>query len=215
MEIKISAKAFAEFVLGGPSKKASTVRYLLKPQSAEAQIVMRYYSRAVQIIRGYHDANNDDVFLSSEIKGLQKKSQTAESSQARTKLLNNLRAIETYMEMYGTRKWKIVSCPRIYHSSNSVRISATPDLAIMEGKRLRLVKLGVRKEAEDPEVIRLMLRVIYQAASGKAEITPQDVLFFDVSKKETLRGNISDSPLAKTIEMGCERLQQMIHSWVA
>lgn len=215
MEIKISAKAFAEFVLGGPGKKASTIRYLLKPQSTEAQIVMRYYSRAVQIIRGYHDAENDSAFLRAEIRGLHKKAETAESSQARTKLLNNLRAIETYMEMYGARRWKIVSCPRIYHSSGSVRISATPDLAILQGKRLRLVKLGVRKQSEDPEVIRIMLRVIYQAASGKMEISPQDVLFFDVSKRETLRGDTSDAALEQTIEMGCDKLHQMVLSWAA
>jgi hypothetical protein len=192
-----------------------TVRYLLKPQSTEAQIVMRYYSRAVQIIRSYHDAENDFAFLRAEIRGLEKKAETAESNQARTKLLNNLRAIETYMEIYGQREWKIVSCPRIYHSSSSVRISATPDLAILEGKRLRLVKLGVRKQLEDPEVIRLMLRVMYQAASAKMEISPQDVLFFDVSKRETLRGSRGDTALTQTIEMGCERLQQMVHSWAA
>lgn len=215
MEIKISAKAFAEFVLGGPGKKASTVRYLLKPQSTEAQIVMRYYSRAVQIIRGYHDSENNTALLRSEIQGLQKKSEIAESSQARTKILNNLRAIETYMAMYGERKWKIVTCPRIYHSSSSVRISATPDLAISEGKRLRLVKLGVRKQSEDPEVVRLMLRVIFQAASGKMEISPQDVVFFDVAKREVLRGSSRDASLAKTIETGCERLQQMVGSWAA
>ena len=215
MEIKISAKAFAEFVLGSPSKKAATVRYLLKPQSTEAQIVMRYYSRAVQIIRGYHDVENDSLFLRTEIHNLQKKADTAESNQARVKLLNNLRAIETYMEIYGNREWKIVSCPRIYHFSRSVRISATPDLAILEGKRLRLVKLGVRKQSEDPEVVRLMLRVIFQAAAEKLEINPQDVVFFDVSKRETIRGNKSDAALAQTIEMGCERLHHMVHSWAA
>lgn len=215
MEIKISAKAFAEFVLGGPGKKASTIRYLLKPQSTEAQIVMRYYSRAVQIIRGYHDAENDSTILRSEIQGLQKKAEIAESSQARTKILNNLRAIETYMEVYGARKWKIVPCPRIYHASSSVRISATPDLAILEGKRLRLVKLGVRKQSEAPEVVRLMLRVMFQAASGKMEISPRDIVFFDISKREVLRGSREDAVLARTIEMGCDRLQQMVRSWAA
>jgi hypothetical protein len=215
MEIKISAKAFAEFVLGGPSKKAATVRYLLKPQSTEAQIVMRYYSRAVQIIRSYHDAENDSAFLRAEIQGLQKKAETAESNQSRTKLMNNLRAIVTYMEIYGEREWRIVPCPRIYHSSSSVRISATPDLAILEGKRLRLVKLGVRKQPENSEAIRLMLRVMYQAASSRMEISPQDVLFFDVSKRETLRGIKGDAALAKTIEMGCARLHQMVQSWAA
>jgi len=215
MEIKISAKAFAEFVLGSPSKKAATVRYLLRPQATEAQIVMRYYSRAVQIIRGYHDAENDPAFLRAEIRGLEKKAETAESKQARTKLLNNLRAIQTYMEVYGERRWRIVPFPRIYHLSSLVRISATPDLAISEGKRLRLVKLGVRKQSEDPEVVRLMLRVIYQAASQKMEVTPQDVLFFDTSKREILRGSREDAVLAQTIENGCERLQQMVHSWAA
>lgn len=215
MEIKISAKAFAEFVVGGPAKKASTVRLLLKPQSAEAQIVMRYYSRAVQIIRSYHDGNNDHSFLSCEIKELRTKMQAAESNQARTKLANNLRAIETYIELYRDRKWRIVPWPRTYHSSKSVRISANPDLAIMEGKRLRLVKLGVRKESEDPDVIRLMLRVIYQAASSKTTISPQDVLFFDVSKKETLRGDGDDVALEQTIEVGSDRLQQMVRTWAA
>jgi hypothetical protein len=153
--------------------------------------------------------------LRNEVRGLQKRVETAESAQARTKLLNNLRAIETYMELFSGREWKIVSCPRIYHSSSSVRISATPDLAILEGKRLRLVKLGVRKQSEDPEVIRLMLRVIYQAAAGKMDISPQDVLFFDVSKREVLRGSKGDAALAQIIEIGCERLHQMVHSWAA
>jgi hypothetical protein len=215
MEIKISAKAFAEFVVGGPSKKAATVRYLLRPQSSEAQIVMRYYSRAVQIIRGYHDAGNDSSSLRSEIRGLEKKAETAESNQARTKLLNNLRAIEAYLEIYGERKWRIIPCPRIYHSSGSVRISATPDLTVLEGKRLRLVKLGVRKQSEDPEVIRLMLRVMFQAGSGTMEISPRDVMFFDVSKREILRGSEGDAALARTIEAGCDRLHQMVHSWAA
>ncbi|MGB6193195.1 MAG: hypothetical protein WBF42_12060, partial [Terracidiphilus sp.] len=187
----------------------------LRPQSTEAQIVMRYYSRAVQIIRGYHDADNDHAFLRAEIRGLEKKAEAAESKQARTKLLNNLRAIETYMETYGERRWKIIACPRIYHSSNSVRISATLDLTIIEGKRRLLVKLGVRKASEHPEIIRLTLRVIYQAAVEKLQITPEDVFFFDISKREILRGSRGDADLARTIEMGCARLYQMVHSWAA
>jgi predicted RecB family nuclease len=211
MEIKISAKAFAEFVLGSPSKKASTVRFVLKPQSADAQIVIRYYSRAIQIIRSYHDSDNDPKLLKSKCNELIGKAQTAESQQARTKILNNLRAVETYMEMYGERKWRIVSCPRIYHSSNSVRVSATPDFAIREGKRLRLLKLGVRKEAENPEVIRIMLRVIYQAASVRIDgIQPDDISFFDIAKKQTLHGSKKDAPLARTIDVGCQSLQQMV-----
>jgi hypothetical protein len=64
-------------------------------------------------------------------------------------------------------------------------------------------------------VIRLMLRVIYQAASGKAQISPKDVLFFDVANKETLHGNWNDAILAQAIEVGCERLRQMLGSQAA
>jgi hypothetical protein len=42
--IPLSAKGFAEFVLGGPSKKAQIVRNILKPKSKEAQVVVLYYS---------------------------------------------------------------------------------------------------------------------------------------------------------------------------
>jgi predicted RecB family nuclease len=216
MKIKISAKAFAEFVLGSPSKKSSTVRFVLKPQSTDAQIVIRYYSRAIQIIRCYHDHDNDSQLLKSKCNELIGKSQVAESQQARTKILNNLRAIETYMEMYGNRKWRIVSCPRIYHISDSVRVSATPDFAIREGKRLRLVKLGVRKESENPEVIRIMMRLIYQAALERIDgIQPEDVSFFDIAKKLTRHGSKQDASLAKTIDAGCENLQQMVFARAA
>lgn len=211
MEIKISAKAFAEFVLGSPTKKASTIRILLKPQSPDAQIVIRYYSRAIQIIRNYHDSDNDQEQLKASYKGLISKIQTAESQQARTKILNNLRAVETYMEMYGQRRWKIVPCPRIYHTSASVRVSATPDFAVREGKRICLVKLGVRKESENPEVIRIMLRVIYQAAIERIDgIKPEDISFVDIAKKLTQHGSKRDASLASTIDAGCQHLQQMV-----
>jgi len=42
-----------------------------------------------------------------------------------------------------------------------------------------------------------------------------DLLFFDVSKLEILRGSNGDAFLARTIEVGGERLQQMVHSWAA
>jgi len=211
VEIKISAKAFAEFVLGSPSKKASTVRFLQKPESTAAQIVVRYYSRAIQIIRSYHDAGNNSEVLKAGRKELLGKLQEAETQQAKTKLLNNLRALDAYMEIFGERNWNIVPFPRIYHIADSVRVSATPDFVVREGARLRLVKLGVRKETENPEVIRIMLRVMYQAACEKfPKIKPQDVTFFDVGNRLARHGSKNDSSLAKAIEDACLRLKHMV-----
>lgn len=210
MEIRISAKAFAEFVIRGPSKKSSTVRKLLKPKSPEAIIPIGYYKRAIGIIRAYHDLNNDSSFVLKELKSLHADGELASTTQARTKCNCNLLAVESYMRSFSGRKWKVTKCPRIHYSSSEVRISGTPDLAIQDDGRLRLIKLGVRKEKETVEMVRVMLRVIYQASKAKLKVTTRDITYFDVRTGEAISGEPSDSYLATTIENGCIVLQQML-----
>jgi hypothetical protein len=215
MEIKISARAFAEFVFGGPSKRSSTARGILEPRTAEAQIPRRYYARAIRIIRHYHEHGNDAEYLRDELRNLNDKWATADTPQFRTQVGRNLMAVQAYMRLFSGRTWKIVPCPRIHYSSHSVRISATPDLAVKEGKKIRLVKLGVRKEKEVENVVRLMLRVIYQAAAKDIEIAPSDIAFFDVSTGEIFKGTPSDSTLSSTIDGGCAALQLLIEKKAA
>jgi len=210
MLIPISAKAFAEFVFGSPTKKSSTVRSILKPQSAEAQIPVAYYGRAIATIRGYHDKGNNHSFVAAELKKLEQEAESALTPQARTKKERNILAIESYMKIFSNKKWKVVSCPKIHYSSSEVRISGKPDLAIKDGSRLRLIKLGVRKEKETSEMIRLMLRIIYQAAKDKLEIKPQDIIYFDVKTGKATTGKTSDGDLATTIDAGCADIQAMV-----
>ena len=210
MEVRISAKAFAEFVVGGPGKKSSTIRKILKPKSPEAKIPIGYYRRAIAIIRGYHDQDNDADQVRAEVKILAKEAESAETKQARAKRLCNLLAVELYMKAFANRTWKVTRCPRIHYTSSEVRISGTPDLAIQDSKRLRLVKLGVRKEKETPDMVRIMLRVIYQAAKKKITLDARDVTYFNVRTGEAISGDASDRRLASTIDNGCSVLQQMI-----
>lgn len=215
MEIRISARAFAEFIFGSPSKKSVTVRGILRPRSPETQIPRRYYARAIRIIRLYHKRGNDQSYLADELRALNEKWQSAETPQSRTQLGRNLMAIEAYMKLFADRTWRITPCPRIHYSSKSVRISATPDLAVRDGKRIRLIKIGVRKEKEIQDVIRVMLRVIYQACEGQIEIAPADIVHFDISTGEVIRGTRADSRLAPTIEGGCTALQKLLEADVA
>jgi hypothetical protein len=215
MEIKISARAFAEFVFGSPSKKSATVRGILRPRSPETQIPRRYYARAIRIIRSYHKKGNNPDYLRDELQKLSEKWQSAETRQSRTQLGMNLMAVEAYMRLFANRTWRITPCPRIHYSSHSVRISATPDLAVSDGKRIRLIKLGVRKEKEIEDVVRVMLRVIYQACEGQLAIAPEDIAYFDVSTGEVIRGAQADSRLARTIEGGCAALQELLEKKVA
>jgi hypothetical protein len=204
--IRISAKGFAEFVLAGPSKKARIVRNILKPKSKEAQAIVLYYAKAIRIIRLYHAKDNDREYLTREIRALEKKLESATTPQAKASLRNNLRAIRSYMDIYGQRKRITVPRPRIYYTHGSVRLSASPDIAIQEDGRLKLVKLGVTKDGDNPEVIRIMLRVIYQAASIQYQVEPRDVVYFDIANAARLRGSREDSDLASTIDNGCDTL---------
>ena len=204
--IRISAKGFAEFVLAGPSKKARIVRNILKPKSKEAQAIVLYYAKAIRIIRLYHAKDNDREYLTREIRALEKKLESATTPQAKASLRNNLRAIRSYMDIYGQRKRITVPRPRIYYTHGSVRLSASPDIAIQEDGRLKLVKLGVTKDGDNPEVIRIMLRVIYQAASIRYQVEPRDVVYFDIANAARLRGSREDSDLASTIDNGCDTL---------
>jgi len=207
--IPLSAKGFAEFVLASPSKKAQIIRNILKPKSKEAQIIVLYYSRAIRVIRLYHAKGNDRHYLQEELHSLEDKMQKATSPQARASLRNNIRAIRGYIAIYGNRKRKVVPRPRIYFSSGRVRLSASPDLAVEEDGKIKLVKLGITKNGDNPEVVRIMLRVIYQAAMTKLKLDPRDVVYFDVANAARIRSSSDDADLETTIENGCETLAGM------
>lgn len=209
MPIALSAKGFAEFVMAGPSKKAQIVRNILKPKSTEAQVVVLYYSKAIKIIRVYHARNNDKEYLAKELRDLEAKFEQAQTPQGRSGIHNNLRALRGYMDIYGNRKRKIVARPRIYYSVGRVRLSASPDLAVEESGKLKLVKLGTTKQGDNPEVIRILLRVMYQAAATRFQIEPQDIVYFDIAKAIRVRGSHGDADLATTIDNGCDSLAQM------
>jgi hypothetical protein len=210
MSIKLSAKAFAEFVLAGPGEKAQIAWKALHPKSVEVRVITQYYSAAIKIIRIYHSKGNDPGYLRGQIEALEKLLDVAATAQARARARNNLRALRAYIEIYGDRKRKIIARPRIYHAGGVVRISASPDFAVEEGGKTKLVKLGVTKKKENPELIRILLRVMYQAAAqGKLAVEPEDVLYFDVVSAARIRGSQSDADLKTIIDNGCETLAGM------
>lgn len=209
MVISLSAKGFAEFVLAGPSKKEQIVRNILRPKAKEAQVIVLYYARAIRVIRLYHAKGNDRAYLEGELRALEEKVAEASAAQTRASLRNNIRAIRGYIQIYGHRRRKVVPRPRIYFGNGRVRLSASPDLAVEEDGRLKLVKLGIRKKGDNPEVVRIMLRVIYQAALTRFKVEPHDVVYFDVLNAARVRGSHRDADLATTIDNGCDTLAGM------
>jgi hypothetical protein len=209
-KIPLSAKAFAEFALGGPSKRAQIVRGIQKPKSKATRAVVLYYARAIRIIRAYHAQKNDQVYLGAELTSLEIQRTKATTPQLRATLTNNMRAIRGYINAYGQRKRQIVPCGRIHYEHGSVRLSGSPDFAVEENGKIKLVKLGLTKDGDDPDVVRIMLRVIYQAAEKRFQIDPQDVVYFDIANSRRTHGHKNDAELATTIDNGCEALEAMI-----
>lgn len=211
MDVKLSAKMLAEFVTGTPQKKLSTVRKLRQPRSPDAFIPGGYYKEAIGIIREYHDHNNDYKCITKGIRRLHASAEAATSRQMSTKYLCNLRAVESYIKRFGSKTWRIGSCPRIYFFLEDVRISGNPDFAIQDSGRLQLFKLGIRKKRETQEMIRLMLRAIFKAAKTKmTKFAPDDTGYFDVATGDIVRGEVADSSLDSSIQGACKTLQQMM-----
>ncbi|HEX4321521.1 MAG TPA: hypothetical protein VHZ52_11495 [Acidobacteriaceae bacterium] len=209
MEVKVSAKALAEFAVGGPSKKAQVVRTITRPESAEAKVITHYYSKAVNVIRVYHSRDNDPVYLATQLDILENDLLEATTPQSRANIRNNIRVIETYMELYGDLKRQIIARPRISFRTDEVRVSASPDMAIIEAGKTVLVKLGPNKKPLDPDAVRIILRLIYQAAADTFQISPQDIVYLDIKNSASILGGDEDSMLASTIDNACHSLALM------
>jgi len=209
MEVRVSAKALAEFAIGGPTDKARVVRTITRPQSVEAKVITHYYSKAVNVIRVYHAKDNDPVYLAAELDILENKLLEATTSQSRTNISNNIRVIETYMDLYGELKRQIIARPRIAFRTDEVRVSANPDMAIIEGGKTILVKLGPNKKSISPDAVRIILRLIFQAATEKFKILPQDIVYLDIKNSASILGSGGDAHLAGTIDNACHALASM------
>src|SRR5580692_3174389 len=68
--------------------------------------------------------------------------------------------------------------------------------------------VGIRSAS--PELVRIMLRVMYQAAIAEYQVQPHDVAYFDVTNAVRMRSSVDDCDLATTIDNGCNTLAGMV-----
>jgi hypothetical protein len=207
---KISAKAFADFLLGSSTKHTTTVRNILKPRDPDAIIPSGYYKRAIAIIRAYHECGNKLSSVKDGVAKLEVLIEDATSSQARTQLHKNIDAVHAYLKLFADRKWEVVKCPTTRYVFSTVSISGRPDSAVSDGTKTALIKLGVRRKKEQPDLIRVMLRVIYQAAAQKLSLSPSDVIYLDLTAGAVILGDPADKDLSPVIDDGCLLLERLL-----
>lgn len=209
MDIKLSVKAFAQFVTSGPSKRAQIVRNIRSPKSLEAKAISHYYAKAVDIIRIYHAKGNDRAYLAEQIRSLQSSMDSASNPWARAKFGHNIRVVEAYVDIYGKNSRKILSRPRLFFKEGRVRVSAFPDIAIEECGRRSFIKLGPTKQPESRVAIRVILRVMFLAARARFEVSPGDITYLDITGAAQFSGDTEDVSLMNTIENACQSLTGM------
>jgi predicted adenine nucleotide alpha hydrolase (AANH) superfamily ATPase len=208
--VKISARAIAQFIVGGPTKKQTIVRNVRQPQSVAAKAMSHYYSPAVNVIRIYHERNNDKKYMTQQIKLLEKEYRSAKNPWALAKFKHNLRCINEYLDRFGDYSMVIMPRPRIAYLRDNVRVSASPDLAIESNGEVILVRLGTSKKKENAQIIEIILRITFEAAKKRFEkIAPKNVLYLDLTSSGHQLGASEDPDLMKTIDRACAQVAQL------
>lgn len=207
---RLTAKAFADFVTASPARKRTILKNCKYPKKKESQIITLYYNEALRIIRSYHQHANDPAVINQATRRLRLEQENAESTQKKIRLSHNIRAIETYLQVFGGNKFTVLPRPRLKLSVGDILISASPDLAVNEKGNLKLIKLGVVTQRLPPDLIAIMLQVILDAAiAAGIHVNAENVQYLDIARAEILRPPRDEITSRRTIENGCEDIQSL------
>src|SRR4029077_2338328 len=206
--IKLTVKGLAKFMTKGPASQRKILRDFKFPQP-EGFVQTIYYAEARQAIRNYHGEGNDPATLVGAVDSLRAEADRSEGH-TRTRLEHNIRALESYLEHFADRKFKILQAPRLEYAHRTVAVSATPDLFVEESGREKLIKPELGADVPDKTMIKIILQVSYDAAiRAGLQIRPQDVIYLDASRAVQHRGARVRARLRRDIEAACENIEAM------
>jgi hypothetical protein len=206
--IKLTVKGLAKFMTRGPAAQRKILRDFKFPQP-EGFVQTIYYAEARQAIRDYHAGENDPTTLIGAVDSLRAEADRSDG-QTRNRLEHNIRALESYLEHFADKRFKILPTPRLGYSHRSVTVAATPDLFVEESGRRKLIKLELGADAPDRAMVKIILQVTYEAARRAGlGIRPQDVIYLDASRAVQHKGARARARLQRDIEAACENIEAM------
>jgi hypothetical protein len=206
--IKISVKGLAKFMTSGSVGQRSVLKNFKFPDPQGA-VQAAYYSEARRAIEEFHESENDAASIVEEVKKLSEKAYSA-SENSRVRIEHNIRALQSYLNIFGTENFTILPCPRLSLIHNSVSVGSTPDLCARYKGRRKLIKLDLGTRSPDPKVVNIVLQVIFEAAQlANLSIEPRDVLYLDVPGETIHRTAKTRSRLKKEIEAACENIEAL------
>ncbi len=204
MAAKLSMKSLAQFMTAGEQKKRTILKNNKFPR--EAQVIIIQYRDAINAIREFHESGNDPSTLVRSVDKLRKKAVDA-TPQTRSRIDNNIRAIERYLKYFAGQRREVLPVPKMKYVHSDVTISVFPDLLIDEGGQKMLIKLDFTQAGATDDQIAIMLQLMYEA-SVKAElgITPKNVLYINTKAEEPHRCSKIRKHLKREIDAACENI---------
>ena len=211
MAIKISVGGLAKFMKSGPASQRTLLKSYKfqtdKSGNKRPQIVR--YSEARAAIKKYHESSNDVATLLAAVAALKKK-ELANPDKDANRIHDNIRAIEAYMKYFSKNNFIVLDNPKPKYMHSNVEVSASPDLYVEEKNVKKMIKLDFNSLALDKESIKVILKVMYEAASAKhLEIVPKNVIYLDVSRNEQHCGEKLNKQLKKDIDAALETIEDI------
>jgi hypothetical protein len=208
---QLSVTSFAKFMNASASRQRAILRDSkfprLKDGKKKPQIVR--YSEARAAIRHYHESGNDINVLLTAVGRLTKKLGD-ESARDKSRIQDNIRAIQTYMKHFYKNPFVILNMPHPKYEHTSVSVSVTPDLYVEESGERKLIKLDFNQQPPDKEFIDIVLKVTHEAASREElGVTAKNVVYLDVSRQTQYSGAKLNKRLKKEIDATCETIADM------
>lgn len=208
MPIKIGAKALAQFMLASPSEQRRILRDYKFPKP-EGAAKGAYYADAINAIRDFHASGNDEQVLADAMERLRASETTSGKAATVSRLRQNRIALAAYLRNFSNWQLAILQTPPLALTQGVVRIKARADLCVMNGTR-KLVKIDCGKPTPEGKLIKVVLQVMFQAASANAQqVRPQDIVYVDVRRASRYKGARVRSRINRDIEAACANIEAL------
>jgi hypothetical protein len=206
--IRITAKGLAKYMTSGDARKRKILRDYKFPDP-EGAVQSKYYAEARRVIEQYHGGGNDASIIVSAVDELNTKA-AREFDRKRDRLRNNIRALESYLSNFGKKKLTILPTPDVKFTHGQVLVSAYPDLYVKDGDRHKIIKLDLGKDHPKPEMIKIVLQVMYAAAqAANLPVLPKDIIYVEVEHGTQHSGVKKRARLQRDIEAACQTIEDV------
>ncbi len=206
---KFSMSALAKFMTSSATTANSLVRRAKYPNENEAKAVLTYYRDARRAVARLHGCGREPAWLAAQATMLDKQAES-EVARRRTRLRTNASAVRAYARHFGHRNFGVLDIVRLGFEIDDVRVTATPDLFVVDQGRRTIVKLDFGVQEPKPETVAIITQTLFEAArSAGLRVAAKDVRYFDVRRGREYRGARLGSRRAKDIRSACVQISAL------